>query len=185
MKNISLGKTIQTLRKKNSNIETQEKLASLTGLERRVISELERDKRLPKKKEIKIIASVLGSTELEAKGLELIEYERTHPDVKLCYADDTPCWKCGEKMKTVYGLVNGYPIDPDNFNDEMLQIAKGKGVVLEERKSGTTGEVHMVNVCPHCGNFLGHFYTHELWYEETETIQIEDIKKFIIEDTNE
>lgn len=185
MGNLSLGKTIQNLRKKNGDIETQEKLASLTGLERRVISELERDKRLPKKKEIKIIAEVLCSPELEEKGLELIEYDRTHPDVKLCYADDTPCWKCGEKMKTVYGIVNGGPIDPDSFNDEMIRIAKDKGVILEERKSGTTGEIHLVNVCPHCGNFIGQFFTHELWYEETETIQIEDVTGFIREDEKE
>lgn len=88
-------------------------------------------------------------------------------------------------MKTVYGIVNGGPIDPDGFNDEMLRIARDKGVILEERKSGTTGEVHLVNVCPHCGNFIGNFFTHELWYEETETIQIEDVTGFIREDEKE
>ena len=38
-------------------------------------------------------------------------------------------------MCSVYGLLEGSPISPDGFSEEMLQIAQAKGVVLEERKT--------------------------------------------------
>lgn len=100
--------------------------------------------------------------------------ENKNPIVKICFADDTPCWKCGEKMKTVYGLVGEQPISPDNFTDKMISIAEAKGVKLQNKKSGVTGETHLVNVCEHCGAFIGEFYLHELWYEETEVIEVPD-----------
>lgn len=108
-------------------------------------------------------------------------YKRTHPDVKICFADNTTCWKCGQKMCSVYGLIDGNPMSPDFFNDSMLKISRGKGVLLEERVSGVTGETHLVNVCPHCGTFIGEFYLHDLWYGETETIQVDDVAEFIRE----
>lgn len=100
--------------------------------------------------------------------------ENKKPIVKICYADDTPCWKCGEKMKSVYGLIGEQPISPDDFTDKMVAIAREKGVQLQNRKSNVTGETHLVNVCEHCGAFIGEFYLHDLWYEETEVIEVSD-----------
>lgn len=108
--------------------------------------------------------------------------EKKPRGVQICFADDTTCWRCKQKMCTVYGLVNGTPISPDEFNETMIRISREKGVKLEERRSGMTKETHLVNVCPHCGTFIGEFYLHDLWYEETETIQVEDTTGFNLDE---
>lgn len=102
------------------------------------------------------------------------EKEEKPHGVQICFADDTICWRCRQKMCSVYGLVNGTPISPDEFSDTMIKISREKGVRLEERGSRMTKETHIVNVCPHCGAFIGEFYLHDLWNEETEVIQVED-----------
>lgn len=108
--------------------------------------------------------------------------EKKPRGVQICFADDTVCWRCKQKMCSVYGLVNGQPISPDEFNETMIRISREKGVRLEERRSGMTKETHLVNVCPHCGTFIGEFYLHDLWYEETETIQVEDTTGFNLDE---
>lgn len=167
-------------RKASKEYSTQEKLAAKTQIPKRDIGRFERGEARPTSAQITVICEALGCPELGVMLETEREYDRTHPEVKICYADDTTCWKCGGKMKTVYGLVNGGPISPDEFNDTMLAISRAKGVILEERKSGTTGETHMVNVCPHCGAFIGAFYVHDLWYGETEVIPVDDLENFII-----
>lgn len=110
------------------------------------------------------------------------EKEEKPHGVQICFADDTICWRCKQKMCSVYGLVNGTPISPDEFNETMIRISREKGVRLEERRSGMTKETHLVNVCPHCGTFIAEFYLHDLWYEETETIQVEDTTGFNLDE---
>ena len=84
-------------------------------------------------------------------------------------------------MCSVYGLIDGMPVSPDSFTESMIRISREKGVLLEKRISGMTGEKHLVNVCPHCGAFIGEFYLHDLWYGETETIQVDDVSEYIQE----
>lgn len=167
------------LRKKNKECSSQSKLADKTSISRYEIRRFERGEDLPTLSQLNAICIALNSDVLRKKGEIEIEYANTHPDVKICFADNTTCWKCSKTMCSVYGLLDGHPISPDDFNDTMLKISREKGVILEERKSGTTGETHTVNVCPHCGAFIGDFYLHDLWYGETETIQVVDIADFI------
>ena len=167
-------------RKTSKQYNTQEKLAKATEISKSDISKFERGEARPSSVQAELLGKVLGDSNLSLMLEEEIEFERTHPIVKICFSDKTFCWKCGRIMKSVYGLVNGYPLSPDDFDDSMIAISKAKGVVLEERKSATTGETHLANICPHCGAFIGEFYLHDLWYGETETIIVEDVSKFII-----
>lgn len=182
MKNIlamPFCEALMYVRKKNKDCSSRSKLAVRTRIESWYIASFERGERLPTRKQLAAICKELNSPQLREVGEKEIEYARTHPDVKICYADNTTCWKCHKPMKTVYGLIDGCPIPPDAFSDGMIKICTDKGVILEERRSGTTGETHLVNVCEHCGAFLGEFYLHDLWYGETETIQVEDVSDFI------
>lgn len=184
MKSISemtLGQAMIYVRKKSKEYSSRDKVSQATGIDKWELGHYENDKDLPTKKEWELISSLMGNKELTQKGYEIIEYKRTHPEVKLCLADNTTCWKCGREMHTAYGMINGFPIAPDGFNEEMLGICKEKGVVLQDRRSNTTGETHRVNVCPHCGAFIGEFYMHDLWYGETETIVISNVEDFIEE----
>lgn len=184
MKNINemtLGDAIYYCRKKVQAYSSRDKISSATGIDKWRLASIENNNDLPTKKEWALIAPLLQNQELEQRGYEMIEYKRTHPEVKLCLADNTTCWKCKNKMHSAYGLVNGGPIPPDFFNETMLKICNEKGVILQERKSNTTGESHIVNVCPHCGAFIGEFYLHDMWYGETETVVVTDVTGFVEE----
>ena len=167
------------VRKSSKEYNTQPKLALKSRIPRGEIGEFERGEKLPTLAQLEAISVALECPQLREKGENEIEYIRTHPNVRICFSDRTRCWRCGELMCSVYGLVNDSTLSPDFFTEEMLQISRAKGVLLEERRSGVTGETHLVNVCPHCGTFIGEFYLHDLWYGETETIQVEDVKSFI------
>ena len=67
---------------------TQEKLANITGIKKYFISMFEREEKYPTVKEWNIICDVLNNHELRDRGLCLIEYKRTHPDIKLWYVTD-------------------------------------------------------------------------------------------------
>ena len=182
MKNINemnFADCLYYVRKKHKDCRTQSLLAVRSRVPRYQIQSFERGESLPTMAQLKAICEVLGSDILRQKGEAAIEYKMTHPEVKICFSDKTTCWRCKGKMCSVYGLVDESPISPDAFNETMLKISREKGVVLEERQSGTTGETHMVNVCPHCGTFIGDFYLHDLWYGETETIAVDDVSDFI------
>ena len=141
MKDISamnFGEALQYVRKSNQEYSSRIKLSAKTGIDTRTISYIEKGESLPTKKQLHALCDALGDEQLREKGLSEIEYKRTHPDVKICFSDQTSCWKCGGTMCSVYGLIDGFPISPDDFSDEMCQIARDKGVVLEERKSGVT-----------------------------------------------
>ena len=182
---MTLGEALQYVRKKNALYNTQEKLANITGIEKYFISMFERGEKYPTVKEWNIICDALSNNELRERGLCLIEYKRTHPDIKLCFSDQTICEKCGKKVCTVYGIHNGSPICPDDFNATMLKISREKGVVLESRKRKPTNYPCIENVCPHCGAIIGEYNLHDLWYGETETIQIEDFEGFVSEKSDE
>ncbi len=177
-----VGEALMHVRKKSKEYSSRDKLSVATGISKWMLTRYEREDYLPPMLEWNKICDVLGNEELRKMGAEQIEYKRTHPDVKICFADDTPCWKCKKAMCSVYGLLEGQPISPDMFNDEMKRISREKGVLLTERKSGVTGEIHLVNTCPHCGAFIGEFYLHDLWYEETEVIPVSNVEEFIREE---
>lgn len=172
---MSFGECLKYLRKKNKQFGSREKLALATNTSKWSIASLENNSSRPTRAELNALCKIFNSPILEEKGLYLI----THPDVKICFSNNTPCWKCKKSMCTVYGLIDGHPISPECFNDSMLEISRQKGAILQDRMSATTGETHLVNVCPHCGAFIGNFYLHDLWYGETETIQVEDVANFI------
>lgn len=176
---MTFGELLQYVRKSNKDIRTRQNLARLTNISSYSLAAYEKDERLPSKKELDTICDVLESEILREKGSVEIEYKRTHPKVQVYFSDQTTCWNCGGKMRSVYGLIDDNPIPPDIFNDEMLRISREKGVILEERESKTTGHKHLVNVCPNCNAFIGEFYLHELWYGETEVIDIDDVSDFI------
>ena len=90
--------------------------------------------------QLNAICNALDNDVLRQKGEAEIEYANTHPDVKICFADNTICWKCNKNMCSVCGLINGSMISPDVFSDTMLKISRQKGAILEARKSVTTGE---------------------------------------------
>ena len=175
---LSFGELLMLLRKKHKQYSSRVKLSSAIGINKWSIESLENNRRRPSRSELNSICQIFDNPTLREKGLYLI----MHPDVKLCFSDKTTCWRCRETMCTAYGLIDNSPISPDCFNEAMCEIAKQKGVILQDRQSGTTGETHLVNVCPHCGTFIGNFYLHDLWYGETETIQIEDVADFIEEE---
>jgi len=194
MKNQDLpfNKLLVKIRKANAEFNTQEKLAAKIGENRAFISLWERGQSLPDAEQFMKLCEIFNDPlfkEVGEKALteekERVHYARLHPKVKLCLADDTLCWRCNEKMHTAYGMVDDNPISPDGFNETMLKIAKEKGVIIEPRYSKTTDETHLANVCPHCGTFIGEFFMHELWYGETEVIDIEDVEGFAWDDTKE
>lgn len=179
IKELTLGQAMRYCRKKTIEYSSRDKIAKATGIDKWKIGSIERDESLPTKEEWMLLSPLLQNQELAEKGFELIEYKRTHPNVVLCLADDTICWKCGKKMRSAYGLLDGYPLSPDDFNDEMLKLSREWGVILQERKSNTTGETHIVNVCPCCNAFIGEFYIHDLLYGEKERIVVKDVSDFI------
>ena len=184
MKNIlemKFSDAMMCVRKKCKGCSSRSILAARTKISSWQIAAFEKGESLPTLKELALICEELDSLQLKEIGEREIEYKRTHPDVKICFADNTTCWKCGQKMCSVYGLIDGSPMSPDFFSDSMLKISREIGVLLEDRVSGVTGETHLVNVCPHCGAFIGEFYLHDLWYGETETIQVDDVAEFIRE----
>ena len=177
-----LGEALMYVRKSHKEYSSRDKLSQVTGVSKWMLTRYEREGYLPPMSEWNRICDALGNEELRKMGTEIIEYKRTHPDVYICFSDDTICWKCGNNMCSVYGLIDGNPITPDFFNEEMVRVSREKGVVLTERRSGVTGETHLVNTCPHCGAFIGEFYLHDLWYGEKERIPVADVADFIQEE---
>ena len=101
MKDISkmtFGEALQIVKKESKECSSRHKLAVRTGIPFWRLSAIEKGEDLPRKKELIAICDALGCEELKVKGLSEIEYKRTHPDVKICFSDRTPCWKCGETM---------------------------------------------------------------------------------------
>ena len=115
------------VRKKNKDCSSRSKLAARTHIESWSIASFERGESLPTRKQLAAICKELNSPQLREVGEKEIEYARTHPDVKICYADNTTCWKCHKPMKTVYGLIDECPIPPDAFSDGMIKVCADKG----------------------------------------------------------
>jgi len=174
-----LGEALTYVRKAHKEYGSRDKLSKATGVSKWDLTRIEKDAFLPPMSVWNKICDALGNEELRKIGAEQIEYKRTHPDVVICFSDQTECWKCGGQMCSVYGKIEGYPLSPDDFNEEMLKASREKGVLLTERRSGVTGKTHLVNTCPHCGAFIGEFYLHDLWYGETEVIPVKDVTDFI------
>ncbi len=72
------------------------------------------------------------------------------------------CWKCNSKMKAAFVEAgeereSSYA-GPDEFTNKELEIAKNKGVIIEEYYSKTANERYLANTCPQCGTFIGTHY---------------------------
>jgi len=50
---------------------------------------------------------------------------------------------------------------PERFTDKEIEFARSKGVLIEEKFSGTMQESYLANTCPKCGAFIGQFYIHD------------------------
>jgi len=93
---------------------------------------------------------------------------------------DNECYKCENLMKVCYiKNSNGYKY-PRDFNENEINFAKSKGVLLEMRFSKTRNEKYLANVCPHCKAFVGDWYLSddiisEVEYEDNENIQEYDL----------
>ncbi|MCD8372848.1 MAG: helix-turn-helix domain-containing protein [Clostridia bacterium] len=183
---MTFSQWLKHIRTSGKDRKKQFEFAKAVGISVEQLQSIERGERLPTKQEVNTICDALHnedlSEDLRAKGLAEVEYKRTHPDVKLLLSDRTICWNCGKMMWSAYGTVNESVLSPDEFNKSMCDIATSKGVILQRRYSQTTHETHLVNVCPHCNAFIGEFFLHDLWYGETETIQIDDVADFIAND---
>lgn len=77
-----------------------------------------------------------------------------------------PCWQCGKDMKIALIFPkNGFsPLNPTNFNEEDIKIAKTMGANIRMRYSKTIGDSYFANVCEHCNAFVGDSYLHNYFY---------------------
>ncbi|MDR0556733.1 MAG: hypothetical protein LBG43_02525 [Treponema sp.] len=49
-------------------------------------------------------------------------------------------------------------ITPSEFNENEINFAKSKGVLLEMRYSRTANERYLANICPDCRAFVGDWF---------------------------
>lgn len=61
----------------------------------------------------------------------------------------------------------------------------GQGSCSRGKEKRGYRETHLVNVCPHCGAFIGEFYLHDLWYGETEVIRVKNVSDFVVPEEEE
>jgi hypothetical protein len=73
---------------------------------------------------------------------------------------DENCYRCGKPMKICYILNNGNDSfeRPSEFNENEIDFAKSKGVLLEMRYSKTINMKYLANVCPNCRAFVGDWF---------------------------
>ena len=67
---------------------------------------------------------------------------------------EAKCWSCGSPMKIA--LIELY--GPERFTDKEIEFASSKGVLIEEKFSGTMQKSYLANTCPKCGSFVGQFH---------------------------
>jgi hypothetical protein len=68
------------------------------------------------------------------------------------------CYRCGNLMKICYIKINDDFKKPSEFNNDELNFAKSKDVLLERRFSKTKNEKYIANVCPNCRSFVGDWF---------------------------
>jgi hypothetical protein len=68
------------------------------------------------------------------------------------------CYKCGNSMKVCYIKINEDYKSPSEFDEEEINFAKSKGVLLEACFSKTRNEKYLANVCPNCRAFVGDWF---------------------------
>lgn len=81
---------------------------------------------------------------------------------------DGPCWKCGITMKVaaIYSEPlemlrdDGTHLNPSSFNEQEVEIARSKGVLLQPQHSKTMEQTYLANTCGNksCGTFAGNFF---------------------------
>ena len=97
-----LGEALMYVRKSHKEYSSRDKLSQVTGVSKLMLTRYEREGYLPPMSEWNRICDALGNEELRKMGTEIIEYKRTHPDVYICFSDDTVCWKCGKRNVKLY-----------------------------------------------------------------------------------
>lgn len=90
---------------------------------------------------------------------------------------DAQCWKCEGNMKVAIiksedignrgSNVSGH----ESFSKEEIELARSKGVIIEQVHSHTRKEKYLANVC-NCGAFAGQFYLF------TEYFQLADVGNY-------
>jgi hypothetical protein len=76
------------------------------------------------------------------------------------YIIDTNCWKCNHAIKVA--LIRSDDIDkrdkttsgPETFNDQEVELARSKGVIILNQFSATMKSSYLANTCT-CGAFVG------------------------------
>jgi len=59
------------------------------------------------------------------------------------------CWRCGADMKAAAILMSASHLSPNEFNNQDIQLAQSKGVILRKSTRGQS----LANVCPECNAF--------------------------------
>lgn len=106
--------------------------------------------------------------------------------LKIMKIFDGKCWKekCHAAMKVAImyssnGYIKGasHP-DPDLFNDEDIEFARLKGVLLKSQHSQTAEETYLANTCGSCNAFIGgyHLFTDYFCLAEDNTYQSTDFE---------
>lgn len=75
------------------------------------------------------------------------------------------CWKCHRPMSLAMLDAEGFALGASRMDESQAQLARTKGVRLEQRFSRAAGERYLANVCPHCGAMTGEFHLHNYWYD--------------------
>jgi hypothetical protein len=50
------------------------------------------------------------------------------------------------------------------FSNDLIELAKKEGCIIENRHSTTMDDEYNANVCPQCGSFIGMFFYHDYAY---------------------
>jgi hypothetical protein len=74
------------------------------------------------------------------------------------------CWRCKNDYLVAYIDDDSIPYGPSRFTEKQIEIAKAKGVKIEEVHSKTMDTEYDSCVCPHCNSFLGDFFYHDFAY---------------------
>lgn len=75
--------------------------------------------------------------------------------------NNAECWKCGKLMKMALILSKGNLFGPEEFNDKQIELARSKGVIIQQQFSKTSEAFYLANTCPACGAFMGKFFIHD------------------------
>lgn len=67
------------------------------------------------------------------------------------------CWRCHKNMRIAFTIPgkDGTYGDPSEFSNDVVELARKKGVFLQMRYSKTMKQKYLANICPQCNAFAG------------------------------